>query len=142
MDAQIYRTRAAKALAALDTATGYHQTAHATMRGALRASAIDDALTLSGQAGARVSAIGAALAEIQGNEAAASFAEALALRGDPDAPVDLDDWLRETLEGAGGACGRLPVGACWWATIAPRNVKARIARALSLGEAFRLVSRT
>ncbi|CAN7780775.1 copper resistance protein CopV [Cupriavidus necator] len=105
MDAQIYRARATEALAALETTCGYHQTLHATLRGALHAQALDDALALAGQAGARNNAFNTALADIQGNEAAAGFAEALSWRGEPDAPADLNDWLRETLNDAGGLLG-------------------------------------
>ena len=102
MDALIYRDRAAAALAAIDTARSYHLTAHATLRGALRAWAFDDAQALAEQAHSRTVAIGAALDAVAGYQAAASFAEALSLLGDSVAPDDLDDWLRDMLEGAGG----------------------------------------
>lgn len=105
MDAQIYRSRQAEALAALATADGHTQAIYATERGALRALDLDGALTLARQAGGWVTQGNVAAAAVTGNQAAASFAEALALRGDPDAPDDLDDWLREMLDGAGGLVG-------------------------------------
>ncbi|WP_316157858.1 copper resistance protein CopV [Cupriavidus sp. BIC8F] len=105
MDAQIYRARQAEALAALDTADSYRQTLYATERGALRALDLDGALTLAGQAGGWVTQANVAAAAVTGNQAAASFAEALSLREDPDPPDYLDDWLREMLDGAGGLVG-------------------------------------
>ncbi|WP_416047336.1 copper resistance protein CopV [Cupriavidus basilensis] len=107
MDAQIYRSRQTEALEALATADGYTQTIYATERGALRALDSDGALTLARQAGGWVTQGSDAAAAVTGNQAAAAFAEALALalRGDPDAPDDLDDWLREMLKGAGGLVG-------------------------------------
>lgn len=105
MDPQVYRDRQAAARGDMDAEAGYHRTALATLRGALHGSALDDALVLAEQAVQRGRAVRAALDVITGNEAAASFAEALALRDEPDAPTDLDDWLREMLDGSGGLVG-------------------------------------
>lgn len=116
MDPEFYRARETKARAVLAAAvvtSGFHLTAHAAVRDALR-TILSNGAERQGHSGDWLSRCNEATADIAGNQAAAEFATALAQRdgANPnDDPGALDSklcrevWLREMLHQAGGLVG-------------------------------------